>query len=182
MLTYLWVYFLQLVWLFLPAGAANMLAGLSKKFPVLDYPVDGGRYWRGKRIFGDHKTWRGFVFGLFGGILTAYIQASFYSPYNIYYLVDYSKINFWYWGLLSGLGALLGDLVRSFFKRRVNILPGKIWFPFDQIDWIIGAIIFMSFYVRISWLNIIVAIALSTVIHPFINYICYLLRIQKNKF
>lgn len=182
MLVNFWVYFLKLVWLFLPAGAANMLAGLSKKFPIFNYPIDGGRRWRGKRIFGDHKTWRGFIFGLFGGILMAYLQVALYSPDKSYYLFDYSQFNFWWWGSLSGLGALLGDLIRSFFKRRVDIRPGGVWFPFDQTDWIIGAIIFMSFYVHLTWSHIITAVLLSLVVHPLVNYICYLFHIQKNKF
>lgn len=178
----LWHYFLQLVWLFLPAGCANMMTGISRRFPILAYPVDGGKTWRGKRIFGDHKTWRGFVFGIFGGLAMAYIQAAVYSPDNTYYLIDYSQINFWYWGLLSAMGALLGDLIRSFFKRRVGIEPGGMWFPFDQTDWIIGAIIFMSLYVRIEWQHLAISLILSIAIHPIVNYVSYLLRIQKNKF
>ncbi|KAA0006124.1 MAG: CDP-archaeol synthase, partial [Thermoplasmata archaeon] len=38
-------------------------------------------------------------------------------------------------------GALLGDIVESFFKRRVGKERGEDWIPFDQVDFLIGALI-----------------------------------------
>lgn len=175
-------YFLQLVWLFLPAGFANMTASFSKHIDFLDYPVDFGFKWRAKRIFGDHKTYRGFFFGILAALLCAYLQKHFYQETFYYSFLDYNKINFWILGLLSGFGALLGDLLRSFFKRRMDFPPGSVWFPFDQVDWILGAIIALSFYIDISNDKILIAILLAVLIHPAVNYICYLLRLQKNKF
>lgn len=182
MLANFWQYFLSLVWLFLPAGAANMMASLSKWIKFLDYPVDFGKSWKGRRIFGNHKTWRGLFFGILAAILIAYWQVHFYQPGKFYYLYNYSKLNFWILGFLSGSGALLGDLFRSFIKRRYGIMPGTPWFPYDQADWIIGAIIFLSFYLKLSRQDALVAILLSIIIHPLINYICFVLRLQKNKF
>jgi len=43
-------------------------------------------------------------------------------------------------------GALLGDIVESFFKRRKGIERGKDWIPFDQLDFIIG-VLFLSFII-----------------------------------
>jgi CDP-diglyceride synthetase len=39
---------------------------------------------------------------------------------------------------------MTGDAVKSFFKRRLGITPGKSWFPFDQLDFVLGAILFVS--------------------------------------
>ena len=44
-------------------------------------------------------------------------------------------------GPLFAIGALGGDALKSFFKRQVGIRPGGTWFPFDQIDYIIGGAI-----------------------------------------
>ncbi|MBU1202559.1 CDP-archaeol synthase [Patescibacteria group bacterium] len=182
MLADFWQYFFSLVWLFLPAGAANMMASLSRWIDFLDCPVDFGKSLKNKRIFGNHKTWRGLFFGMIAAVLVAYLQVRFYTPDKFYYIYDYTKLNFLALGILSASGALLGDLFRCFIKRRKNIMPGTLWFPYDQIDWIAGAIITMSFYIQISWQNAIAAVALSIIIHPLINYICFLLKLQKNKF
>ena len=182
MLLIIWHYFLELLWLFLPAGCANMLAGLSKHIRFLDYPVDFAKTWRGKRIFGDHKTWRGFFFGLLASLIMVYVQRELADQTTNYNLINYQEINIYLFGLLAGLGALLGDLLRSFFKRRKDVAPGKIWFPWDQVDWIIGAIIFISFYIPLSADRILTAIAVALIMHPLVNYICYLLKLQKNKF
>jgi len=40
---------------------------------------------------------------------------------------------------MSG-GALIGDLIKSFAKRRLGIQAGSTWVPFDQVDYIAGAI------------------------------------------
>jgi CDP-2,3-bis-(O-geranylgeranyl)-sn-glycerol synthase len=42
-----------------------------------------------------------------------------------------------------GLGALVGDMVKSFWKRRLGIKPGTMFQPWDGIDYMVGAIIFM---------------------------------------
>lgn len=175
-------YFLILLWFFLPAAVANMICGLVRYVPFLNQPIDFGHSWRGKRIFGDHKTFRGFFFGIMAAIIVAYVQVKIYNVNNIYYSFDYSKLNFWLWGFLSGFGALFGDLIRSFFKRRIGIKPGGIWFPFDQADYIIGAAIFTSLYGTLSWRQYLASIIFSIIVHPLINYMAYLLKIQKNKF
>ena len=41
-------------------------------------------------------------------------------------------------------GALLGDIIESFFKRRIGKKRGEDWIPFDQIDFILG-VFFFSF-------------------------------------
>ena len=37
------------------------------------------------------------------------------------------------------VGASFGTIVNSFVKRKLNIKPGGNFFPFDQIDFILGA-------------------------------------------
>ena len=40
-----------------------------KKINFLNYSVDFNKTWNGKRILGDHKTYRGFFFGTLGAFL-----------------------------------------------------------------------------------------------------------------
>jgi CDP-2,3-bis-(O-geranylgeranyl)-sn-glycerol synthase len=45
-------------------------------------------------------------------------------------------------GFLLSLGALFGDLFGAFLKRRMGFAPGELLPVVDQIDFIIGAILF----------------------------------------
>ena len=81
-----------------------------------------------------------------------------------------------------GFGALLGDLIESFFKRQVGIGSGKPWFPFDQIDWVLGSPLISSLYISHSREIIIVSIILFGLLHPLVNLVGYYLGIKSNKF
>lgn len=58
---------LFVLWFFAPAGVANVTPILVAKLPGLrewSAPMDFGFTYRGKRVFGKHKTWRGFITGV----------------------------------------------------------------------------------------------------------------------
>lgn len=170
------------LWFLLPAGIANMAPVLFKWVPILNYPVDFGLKVRGEPLFGKNKTYRGFLFGIIAAIVVVYFQSLYYLNFTQYSIIPYAELNSIILGFLFGFGALLGDVVESFFKRQVGIKAGDTWFPFDQIDWILGALIFVSFYVHIPWLYIASSIVLFGILHPIINLIGYFLGIKKNKF
>lgn len=160
---------------FLPAGIANMMPVLVAKVPFLNVPMDFGYSFRGKRIFGDHKTWRGFLFGIIGAVLATYLMWG--VPFGTSYR-DVIMI-----GVALGVGALLGDAVKSFFKRQLNIKPGGSWVPFDQVDWILGALIAVHFLVQPQPKEVwITALLLFGLLHPVINILGYVLRIKKKMF
>lgn len=167
---------------FLPAGIANMMPVLVSKVPFLNVPMDFGYSFRGKRIFGDHKTWRGLVFGVIAGGLSAVpilgAIAFLFGDLTLSVVAQTFKI-----GAILGAGALFGDAVKSLFKRQMNIKPGGSWVPFDQIDWILGALIAVHFLVKPlpvqTWIT---ALLLFGLLHPVINLAGYFLRVKKNKF
>ena len=178
---------IQSLWFIIPAAGSNMSAFLSRKIPFLNYPVDFNKKLWGKSIFGKNKTYRGLFFGTLVGMIFAYLQYLFYPLANswgigFFYIIDYSVINVFLLGFLLGFGAVIGDLIESFFKRRVDIAPGKSWFPFDQLDWVVFALFLVSFYLMISWWHIIFILLFMLFLHPAINLIAYLLRLKKNKF
>ncbi len=174
-------------WFFAPAGLANMMAFFSGKIPFLKpftYPVDFFLKLNGKRILGSHKTIRGFVVGILSAIICACLQVFLARqlPWlQSYLLVDYTHIDPILLGGLAGFGALVGDAIKSFFKRQAEIPPGKSWIPFDQLDFIIGGIVFTWFYLPLSLLDYFLLTVVWLVIHPAISLTGYFLRLKKER-
>lgn len=151
---------LKALWIFLPAAIANSLPIFAKNYnwlPFLELPLDFGKKYKGSRILGDHKTWRGLILGVLGGIAVAVIQREIALRSG--YVEGISIIN-WHennpliLGALMGFGALFGDAAKSLVKRRLNIKPGDTFLFFDQIDYIIGALLFLSLKIPINTLPI----------------------------
>lgn len=177
-----WYFLLQGVWFIVPAGIANMVPVLfSRTLKFLDVPVDGGRTFRGQRLFGDHKTWRGMILAPLFGLLTFLLQRylSRFGFFSALSLFDYQNMSIWI-GVLLGFGAIVGDLVKSFFKRRAKIAPGHSWFPFDQTDWIIGAFLFAAPLYFPGLRMLVVTFFSGIVLHILTNLIGYVLRIKKD--
>ena len=178
---------LQCFYFLLPAYWANMAPVLlRKKLIKMAVPIDRGKSWRGQRILGDHKTVRGFVAGIVIAIIVALIQAMMYrfSAFERISLVDYADWSYGFsivLGLLLGAGALLGDLVKSFIKRRVGIQPGKPFIPFDQLDFTIGALALSALIVNFTLPIIITCIVLSILLHILTNHLAFFFKIRQEK-
>lgn len=175
-------FILKCLWFFAPAGLANMFAFLSKYIRILKVPIDLGKSFRGKRILGDNKTWRGAFFGVIIGLLTFWLQKYLYqfAFFHNISLFNYQE-GHWLLGFLLASGAILGDLIKSFFKRRVNIAPGQSWIPFDQIDYTICAIALGSFIFFPGWSIAAGVVAIGFLLHILLNLIGYLLKMKRGK-
>lgn len=171
-------------YMMLPSVFSNMAPVLFRKIRFLDCPLDFGRKFRGKPLFGSHKTFRGFFFGTLLAILVSYVQRVVYSSVPFFArssLIDYTQYNFVLLGFLLGFGALLGDLIKSFFKRRFGIRPGKRWFPWDQIDFMIGGLLLLSFIYVPPWQAILALLIVTPALHVFFKHLGYYLKINKAK-
>jgi CDP-2,3-bis-(O-geranylgeranyl)-sn-glycerol synthase len=173
------------IWFFAPAGVANAAPVFANKVPLLKklgMPIDGGRSFRGKRIFGDHKTLRGFVVGVLAAITVSGIQMILYSNFSwantISRSIDYSDPIILLVGGLLGLGALLGDAIESFIKRQLSIQSGESWFPFDQIDYIIGALLLSAPIVKLTLSEYIAIFIVWFLIHPVATFIGWMLKLK----
>ena len=157
----------------MPAYFANMAPVIVKKIPFLNFPIDLNKKINNKPLLGKNKTFRGLIFGILFGIITAFIQHIFYQNGIFIGLgfVDYS--NWLPIGFLLGFGAIFGDLVKSFFKRRLNYEPGKPFIPFDQTDFVFGAIIFVYPLVSLTFDKVIIIFILSFVSHIIVNHIAF---------
>jgi hypothetical protein len=135
------------------------------------------------KLFGQNKTWRGFIllpllsafFALLGSLLA--------GPF----LGNHLKVILF--GIGMGIVYLLAELPNSFMKRRLGIKEGQTsdrfkWFfvVIDQADSAIGCMVAYRILIPIPPLTMILTIISGTIIHLFINVGLYLLRIRKNPF
>jgi CDP-2,3-bis-(O-geranylgeranyl)-sn-glycerol synthase len=138
---------IQSLWLIIPAYVANGCAALIGGGIPIDF---GKKYKDGKRILGDGKTWRGLIIGTLLGMIGGFacsVAAKYWSIYDFSLeLSDFTGFPLMIPIVFSiSFGALLGDIIESFFKRRRGIQRGKDWIPFDQLDFILG-VLFFSFF------------------------------------
>lgn len=175
---------LFVVWFFLPAGLANVAPIFAAKLPYLKrltFPLDGYATFRGKRLLGEHKTIRGLSSGILVGILIASLQvclSTSVAQVRAFILIDYGAIDPVIFGTLSAVGALAGDALKSFFKRQLGIAPGRSWFPFDQIDYVVGGIVFTAFYIRLSLFHYLLLFLVWSLLHPIATFTGYVLKLK----
>ncbi len=178
--------FAESLWLMLPAYAANMAPDIFKNlFKPLAVPLDLGMKWRGKRVLGSHKTFRGLLFGVLFGVLFAYAQRILFevSPLlRSLSIIDYSSHSPLLIGFLLGFGALVGDSAESFFKRRRGIKPGKAWIPFDYLDWILGSVLFLSPVFVPPLPHLAMIFLLFPVLHLIVNNAAFSLGMRSERF
>ena len=171
-------YFLILL---IPAYFANMFAYWSSKIVFLKplgKPVDLNLKWfDGSRLLGNSKTFRGVFSGISLAIIVAFI---FYllSPYfaqKTYQSIEETLL----FGFLVGFGAMIGDLIRSFLKRRLGMTSGKNWFLFDDLDFVVGALFFMSIYIKFP-MNFVILTLIGTIpLRVFTHIIDFKLKAKK---
>ena len=175
------LFLMKCVYLMLPAYFANMAPVIVKRVNFLAYPVDFNRKQGDKPIFGKNKTFRGLFFGVLFAVIISYLQ---FVGYKTEFLRSVSFFGYGNWlvfGFLMGVGALAGDLVKSFFKRRAGINPGGKFIPFDQSDFVIGASIFIMPVFALTWKIFLTSLVLSFVLDILVNHTAFYLKIRNEK-
>lgn len=120
--------------------------------------------------FGNHKTYRGFLFvPIINGIFL-YILNSFYKL-NL-------PINSLLLGGILGLAYLLFELPNSFIKRRLGIAPGekskiykKIFIIIDRCDSAFGISLVYSLILNLTFLDFFFLFSLASFIHFFFSFL-----------
>ena len=165
------------LWFLLPAAAANVAPIFSAVLPYVknwQTPIDGGLSFRGKRILGSHKTWRGVVSGFI--IAWAVVLVEQFIAQNTQWgssIVDGTRYLDMPSGILAvifTIGALGGDALKSFFKRQLGVEPGRSWFPFDQIDYILGTIMVTLPFIVLPLAQYVWIFIIWTGIHLLVSY------------
>lgn len=174
------------IYFMLPAYLANVSALIFGGGKPLDL---GRNFSDGRRIIGNGVTWRGTIIGTLIGTVIGIIQGSVAVYYgNIFNLipgvmtiqgpVPTSILQGAIIGLFLGGGALIGDAVGSFIKRRIRIERGKPAPFLDQLDFVVGALLFASLIVFIPLNMIILILIISIVLHLLTNMIAYLIGMK----
>jgi CDP-diglyceride synthetase len=170
---------LQLLWLALPIIAAGLVHLAVMKLDLLPalrrMPIDGGLTFRGKRLFGDNKTWRGAVVTIGITMLAAWGVAQLSACcWSLPVLVPFSAEHPLLWGLLLGAGYIAGELPNSFAKRQLGIAPGgaghgaagRVFWVIDQLDSLAGMLLFIAPVWRPSLNLLALIVAIMLVAHP----------------
>ena len=162
----------------LPAYLPNPVAALFGG----GTPVDGGRNFSdGKRIFGDGKTFRGLIMGIFAGIGIGLAQIWVSGAYGWENLPEHTYMSI----TLLATGSLLGDVCKSFFKRRLGKEQGAKWPIADIYDLVAGALL-LVLVVDPGWLFtnmtlgvFILILILTPILHRAINIIGYRFKVKE---
>jgi len=166
---------------FIPALIANPLAVIFGG----GTPIDGGLKIHGKRILGDGKTWRGLLGGgLAGGLVTIafnFLVSPFINifPQSISTYIIIFALSF---------GALFGDMMASFLKRRLGRKRGAKTPVIDQYDFVIGAFLLTfivdhnwvlnTYFSGDGWIALIILIIGIPLLHRIVNIIGYKLGLK----
>ena len=175
------MFLLKCFYLMLPAYFANMAPVMVKKINILVFPIDFNKKINKKPILGRNKTFKGLVFGIVFSIIIVYIQSLLH---NFDFFKNISFLDYQNWllfGLLMGSGALTGDLIKSFFKRRIGLKPGTKFVPFDQTDFVVGALIFIMPIFELTLKIFVTSLLLSFVLHIIVNHLAFYMKIRNEK-
>ena len=178
--------FLWAFWIMIPAYIPNPAAALVGG----GTPIDFGKCAKdGRRIFGDGKTWRGLIGGIFIGIIFGAAQMYLVSYFNWDILPKHT----WVTVISLATGALLGDVAKSYFKRRLGKDRGAKWPLADMYDMVIGSLLLLVIALAVTggfgWFDqfgtlffgVLVFIAImiiSPVLHRGANIIGYILGLK----
>ena len=174
-------FLLSILWFLAPAGMANTIPPVAAKLlPNWDWPLDFNQQWRGQRIFGAHKTFRGVVAGIIASFLIHQLQRYLVSQHESLQGLSINENYYTWWlGPWMGFSALMSDAIKSFLKRQKRIKPGHSWYFWDQADWLIGTILGCYWFIDFQLPFIAGAILLGIVLSLAGHVIGYWLKINK---
>ncbi len=179
------------------AGVFNMIFCKLGVLKFLQVPMDNGRILGdGNRIFGDNKTWKGFIgYIIFGTISTVLwgtiIKNTGLNSLNFFYINHENTLAFnVVVGVLLGFAYALFELPNSFVKRRIGIDPGKpstgaqkaIFVFVDQADSIFGCALVVWIFYNLGLPKYIAFVVVGALTHIIMNMLLYFAHLRKNMF
>jgi hypothetical protein len=180
-------------YLFLPLLVGLALHGFCIKYDLLTFlyhPIDRGRKFRGKRIFGENKTYRGVAVVSLGTAIGFALQSLLFhriASVRSVELFDYAFFKSAALGLAVGVAAMLSELPNSFIKRQFEIAPGTaakgwksvIFYVYDQIDFLLGAWLALAIMVPVTVGRVLLSSGLLLVAHQIMSSVGYALGMRR---
>ena len=145
-------------------AVANGVPLLAKRLfgDRLSYAIDGGaRFIDGRPLFGASKTFR--------GLLLSIVATTAVAP-----LLDLDFTS----GVLVGLGAMVGDLLSSFTKRRLGIKPSGRATVLDQVPESLLPALLCWKHLSLSAIDVIVVVTVFFVSEIFLSRLMFRLHIR----
>lgn len=171
------------LWVFVPVLGAVVLHAPVLTFDLLKplkRPLDGGATLGGRRVLGDNKTWRGAIVMVAGVVLAAALLSLW--PWYWHRLPDgIQDAGPWVYGVLLGLGLVLGELPNSFLKRRLGIEAGTqrrssgglLLSIYDQADFVPVVWVLLLPIWTMSVAQAAIVFGVVTAVHLVINVVGY---------
>ena len=184
--------FVAVSYLFSPLLLGLTAHGVCIKFnwlTPLSRPIDRGRKFLGRRIFGANKTYRGVVAVGLGTALGFLLQAALLHRFPLFRgieLFDYTTRKALWLGFAVGAAAMLSELPNSFIKRRLGISPGEavggyltlVFYALDQIDLLVGAWLVLALAVEVTLARVIWSAVFLFITHQIITTLGYMLGMR----
>jgi CDP-2,3-bis-(O-geranylgeranyl)-sn-glycerol synthase len=166
------------IWVMLPAYIPNNVAVLAGG----GRPIDDGRTLEdGRRILGDGKTWRGTAVGTVAGVVVALALNALQPHVSGIVAADPFPIAA---AISLAFGAMLGDVLASFLKRRTGRARGAAFPVVDQLDFVVVSLV-LTAIVATGWfldtftIPVVVAVVVLTpLLHVSTNAIAYALGLK----
>ena len=185
--------FYVIAYLFFPLLVGLALHGFCIKYDALAFlcrPIDRGRKFRGKRIFGDNKTYRGVVVVSLGTVLGFGLQSLLLhriASVRSVELFDYAFFKSLALGGAVGVAAMLSELPNSFIKRRFEIAPGRaakgwkgvVFYVYDQVDFLLGSWLVLAIAVPVTAGRVLFSAGLLLVAHQLMSSVGYALGMRR---
>jgi len=162
-------YIVDLIYLMLPAYLANMTPPFVRYWKGWNRPIS-------QRWLGDHKTVVGFCSGVVAAIAVTFAQSKIHWRGDLLPYAEWPLL-----GLAFGFGAMAGDSLKSLFKRQLGIPPGHSWIPMDQLDFVLGALLLVSPWLHLRWLDAAAILVISFAGDVVVNHLSYWLGIRTTK-
>lgn len=179
-----------LILAFVMAGVAQTIwfnTGVSRRFAL---PLDQGKCFRGRRIFGPNKTLRGVIVMVPAAALSFLLLAVLLenTPAPLGRPWPLTTPQYGLLGLIAGLGFMAGELPNSFLKRQLDIPPGgtphapaakAVFFLADRVDSILGMLLAVAASVPTPWGTWFYLLLVGPFIHWSFSLILYLTKVKE---
>ena len=172
---------------FVLAGLAQTAWFASPVSALFMQPIDGGLTFRGQRLFGDHKTLRGFVVMVPAAAAAFALLAMLAGDPEMLGLWPLSVPRYLVAGAVAGFGFMAGELPNSFLKRQLGIRPGQaartrgaaaFHFAVDRLDSGIGMLLALAVLIPVSWVTVATVLTVGPFIHWTFSMLMFRLGVK----
>jgi len=180
---------MAVLWVLTPCYLASALATLPRgRGPAMDF----GRLWRsdGRRVLGPSKTWSGFLFGGFVALPFGLVEAALIlaAPPNWKLVPEFAPTLLGSVPVVALLtfGAMTGDALGSFVKRRLGRESGARTLLLDQLPFVLvpiglGLVLYPALFVGtfVSAWALLWLLFFTLGLHTLFNWVGYKAGLKK---